>query len=241
MASRRITGAEALVRWKHPLLGDLSPQTFIPIAEETGVIVSISRWVLREACANAARIRRAGATDFRISVNLSPRDFYEQDLTAMLAGILTETGLSEDALDLEVTESVVLNDLAVETLGRIAKMRVNVVVDDFGTGYSSLNYIKRLPVRAIKIDKCFIDDVAMDPYDQGIVKAITTLGNTLGLRIIAEGIESESQYEFLRSLKIEHAQGYFFYRPQTWNNLLAIMQKAGEVTASSARVIPLYG
>jgi diguanylate cyclase (GGDEF)-like protein/PAS domain S-box-containing protein len=241
MASRRITGAEALIRWRHPLLGDLGPQTFIPIAEETGVIVAISRWALREACANAARIRRDGASDFRISVNLSPRDFYEQDLPATLAAILGETGLPEDALDLEVTESVVLNDLALETLNRIAQMRVNVVVDDFGIGYSSLNYVKRLPVRAIKIDKSFIDDVAMDPYDQGIVKAITTLGNTLGLRIIAEGIESESQYEFLRSLKIEHAQGYFFYRPQTWSHLLAIMQKAGEIVPSTGRVIPLYG
>ncbi len=240
MASRRIVGAEALLRWQHPLLGELSPQTFVPIAEETGVIVEISRWVLREACANAARMRREGASDFRISVNLSPRDFYEQDLAATLAAVLAETGLPADALDLEVTENVVLNDMALETLQRIANMHVNVVVDDFGTGYSSLHYIKRLPVKAIKIDKSFIDDVAMDPYDQGIVKAITTLGNTLNLRIIAEGIESESQYEFLRSLKCEHAQGYFFYRPQTWSALVTILQRSGEVS-TGARVIPLYG
>ena len=240
VASRRIIGAEALIRWQHPLLGALSPQTFIPIAEETGVIVDISRWVLREACANAARIRRDGASDFRISVNLSPRDFYEQDLAATLGAVLAETGLPAEALDLEVTENVVLNDLALETLNRIAKMKVNVVVDDFGTGYSSLSYIKRLPVSAIKIDKSFIDDVAIDSYDQGIVKAIATLGNTLGLRIIAEGIESESQYEFLRSLKCEHAQGYFFYRPQQWNALVSILQRSGEI-GSGARVIQLYG
>lgn len=240
VATRRIAGAEALVRWQHPLLGELSPQTFIPIAEETGVIVDISRWVLREACANAARIRRDGASDFRISVNLSPRDFYEQDLAATLAGVLAETGLPAEALDLEVTENVVLNDLALETLQRIAKMNVAVVVDDFGTGYSSLSYIKRLPVKAIKIDKSFIDDVAMDSYDQGIVKAIATLGNTLGLRVIAEGIESESQYEFLRSLKCEHAQGYFFYRPQPWATIVTLLQRSGEIT-QGARVIPLYG
>ncbi|HEY9180986.1 MAG TPA: EAL domain-containing protein, partial [Candidatus Baltobacteraceae bacterium] len=240
--TRKVVAAEALVRWQHPLLGELSPQTFIPIAEETGVIVEISRWVLREACANAARIRRDGAPDFRISVNLSPRDFYEQDLATTLAAVLAETGLPAEALDLEVTENVVLNDLALETLQRIAGMQVNVVVDDFGTGYSSLSYIKRLPVKAIKIDKSFIDDVAIDSYDQGIVKAIATLGNTLGLRIIAEGIESESQYEFLRSLKVEHAQGYFFYRPQQWSNLVAIMQRNGEAQQSTgARVIPLYG
>jgi diguanylate cyclase (GGDEF)-like protein/PAS domain S-box-containing protein len=241
MPTRRIVGAEALVRWQHPLLGELSPQTFIPIAEETGVIVEISRWVLREACAYAARIRRDGACDFRISVNLSPRDFYEQDLAAMLATVLADTGLPPEALALEVTESVVLNDLALETLRQIAQMRVDVVVDDFGTGYSSLSYIKRLPVSAIKIDKSFIDEVAIDPHDQGIVKAIATLGNTLGLRIIAEGIESESQYEFLRSIKCEYAQGYFFYRPQTWSNFVSILQRQGEVSTVGARVIPLYG
>ncbi len=239
-STRRIIGAESLIRWQHPLLGELSPQTFIPIAEETGVIVDISRWVLREACTKAARLRRDGASDFRISVNLSPRDFYEQDLAATLGAVLAETGLPAEALDLEVTENVVLNDLALETLNRIAKMKVNIVVDDFGTGYSSLNYIKRLPVKAIKIDKSFIDDVAIDAYDQGIVKAIATLGNTLGLRVIAEGIESESQYEFLRSLKCEHAQGYFFYRPQPWNSFVSILQRTGEI-GSGARVIPLYG
>jgi diguanylate cyclase (GGDEF)-like protein/PAS domain S-box-containing protein len=240
MPTRRIVGAEALLRWQHPLLGELAPHTFIPIAEETGVIVDISRWVLREACSKAARVRRDGASDFRINVNLSPRDFYEQDLAATLASVLAETGLAPEALDLEVTENVLLNDLALETLHRIAKMKVNIVVDDFGTGYSSLSYIKRLPVKAIKIDKSFIDDVAIDAYDQGIVKAIATLGNTLGLRVIAEGIESESQYEFLRSLKCEHAQGYFFYRPQQWSSFVSILERTGEI-GQGGRVIPLYG
>lgn len=241
IASQRIAGAEALLRWQHPLLGELSPAMFVPIAEETGVIVEISRWVLREACAKAARIRRDAVPDFRINVNLSPRDFYEQDLSAMLATVLAESGLPAEALQLEVTENVVLNDLAVETLHRIAKLGVNIVVDDFGTGYSSLNYIKKLPVKAIKIDKSFIDDVAMDAFDQGIVKAIATLGNTLGLRVIAEGVESQSQYEFLRTLKCEFAQGFFFYRPQPYSTLLAILGRSGTEYTSGARVIPLYG
>jgi diguanylate cyclase (GGDEF)-like protein len=242
MATKRIVGAEALLRWQHPLLGELSPQTFIPIAEETGVIVEISRWVLREACTRAAAIRREGAPGFHISVNLSPRDFYEQDLSATVAAVLAETGLPADALHLEVTENVVLNDLALETLGRIAKMNVNIVVDDFGTGYSSLSYIKRLPVKAIKIDKSFIDDVSIDAFDQGIVKAISTLGNTLGLRVIAEGIESESQYEFLRSLKCEFAQGFFFYRPLPWSTLKTVLQRSADAqSGAGARVIPLYG
>ncbi|HET9096806.1 MAG TPA: EAL domain-containing protein, partial [Candidatus Baltobacteraceae bacterium] len=235
--------AEALLRWQHPLLGELSPQMFVPIAEETGVIVEISRWVLREACTSAAAIRRQGAPNFHISVNLSPRDFYEQDLSATVAAVLAETGLPAEALHLEVTENLVLNELALETLGRIAKMNVNIVVDDFGTGYSSLSYIKRLPVKAIKIDKSFIDDVSIDAFDQGIVKAITTLGNTLGLRVVAEGIESESQYEFLRSLKCEFAQGFFFYRPLPWNTLKTVLERSGGEAApgTGAQIIPLYG
>lgn len=242
--TRRIVAAEALIRWQHPLLGELGPRTFIPIAEETGSIVEISRWVLTEACRRAAQLRRTVEPDFRISINLSPRDFYEQDFAAVLERVLAETGLEPQALDLEVTENVMLNDLALGTLMRISAMGVHLVVDDFGTGYSSLSYIKRLPVSAIKIDKGFIDDVARDPYDQGIVKAISTLGRTLGLRVIAEGIENEAQFEFVRSLQCDQVQGYFFYRPLSWPDLLDNVEhakKREETTVSQPRVIQLYG
>jgi diguanylate cyclase (GGDEF)-like protein/PAS domain S-box-containing protein len=239
LKTRRIAAAEALMRWQHPLLGDLSPQTFVPIAEETGAIVELSRWALRESCANAAEVRRAGASDFRVHVNLSPRDFYEQDLPATVADVLAETGLPVDALDLEVTESIVLNDLALETLQRIADMGVSIVVDDFGKGYSSLSYIKRLPVTSMKIDKSFIEDVAIDAHDQGIVKAIATLGNTLGLRVIAEGIESEAQYEFMRSLNCDYAQGFFFHRPLPWASLVALLERQNKMLPGG-RVIPLH-
>jgi diguanylate cyclase (GGDEF)-like protein/PAS domain S-box-containing protein len=242
--TRRIVAAEALIRWQHPLLGELGPRTFIPIAEETGTIVEISRWVLTEACRRAAQLRKTVAPDFRISINLSPRDFYEQDFAVVLERVLAETGLAPQALDLEVTENVVLNDLALGTLMRISAMGVHLVVDDFGTGYSSLSYIKRLPVSAIKIDKGFIDDVARDPYDQGIVKAISTLGRTLGLRIIAEGIENEAQFEFVRSLQCDQVQGYFFYRPLSWPDLLDHVEhakKREETTVSQPRIIQLYG
>jgi diguanylate cyclase (GGDEF)-like protein/PAS domain S-box-containing protein len=242
--TRRIVAAEALIRWQHPLLGELGPRTFIPIAEETGSIVEISRWVLTEACRRAAQLRKTIAPDFRISINLSPRDFYEQDFASVLERVLAETGLTPQALDLEVTENVVLNDLALGTLMRIAALGVHLVVDDFGTGYSSLSYIKRLPVSAIKIDKGFIDDVARDPYDQGIVKAISTLGRTLGLRIIAEGIENEAQFQFVRSLQCDQVQGYFFYRPLSWPDLIDNIEhaeKREETAVSQPRVIQLYG
>jgi diguanylate cyclase (GGDEF)-like protein/PAS domain S-box-containing protein len=245
LETRRIVGAESLIRWQHPLLGELGPQAFISIAEESGAIVELSRWVLTESCRRAAEIRRTVAPDFRLSVNLSPRDFYEQDFAATLARVLMETGLDPEALDVEVTENIVLNDLAVETLGKIAQLGVKVSVDDFGIGYSSLSYIKRLPVSAIKIDKAFVKDVTHDPYDQGIVKAIAALGRTLGLRIIAEGIESQAQYEFVRSLSCEHAQGFLFYRPMPWAELLETLGRENppaEVPAQrDLRVVQLYG
>ena len=213
VSTKRIVAAEALVRWHHPVLGELLPDNFIAIAEETGIIVEISRWVLTQACTVAAEIRRTIDPAFQVSVNLSPRDFYEQDCVATIGAVLAEVGLSADALQLEVTENITLNEQAVATLLRINAMGVSIVVDDFGTGYSSLSYLKRLPVHGIKIDKSFIEDVARSPHDQGIVKAITTLGQTLGLRVIAEGIESEAQWELVHSLRCDQAQGYFFYRP----------------------------
>lgn len=238
--SRKIVGAEALLRWHHPLLGELLPGAFIPIAEETGIIVDISRWVLQQACGTAALIRSSHSPEFRIAVNMSPRDFYEQDFAAMLSSALIDVGLPPNAVDVEVTESVMLNELALGTLARVHNMGVKVVVDDFGTGYSSLSYIKKLPVNAIKIDKGFIDDVTRDPYDQGIVKAILTLGQTLGLRVIAEGIESESQWEFIRALRCEHAQGYYFYHAMRRDDLIQAIEENGPAR-TSARVIPLYG
>jgi diguanylate cyclase (GGDEF)-like protein/PAS domain S-box-containing protein len=241
ISTKRIVTAEALVRWRHPTLGELQPEVFIPIAEESGTIVEISRWVLTQACSTAVRIRQTAAPDFRVSVNLSPRDFYEQDCAATIGAVLAETGLPATALELEVTENIVLNDLAVATLLRIHAMGVQIVVDDFGTGYSSLNYIKRLPVHAIKIDKGFIADVTRDPYDQGIVKAIATLAQTLGLRVIAEGIETEAQWEFVRSLHCDQAQGFLFHRPLARGDLMArIAEQEIQQPGPSPRVVSIY-
>jgi len=197
--------------------------------------------VLTQACSTAVRVRQTAASDFRVSVNLSPRDFYEQACAATIGAVLSETGLPASALELEVTENIVLNDLAVSTLLRIHAMGVQIVVDDFGTGYSSLNYIKRLPVHAIKIDKGFIDDVTRDPYDQGIVKAIATLAQTLGLRVIAEGIETEAQWEFVRSLHCDQAQGFLFHRPLARGDLMArIAEQEAQQPPSTPRVVSIY-
>lgn len=239
--THRVIAAEALLRWNHPEMGELSPHTFVSIAEETQAIVPIDRWVLREACKTAARIRESLVPDFRIAVNLSPRDLQDSEFATRVMQTLKETGLPAEALDLEVTENVMVKDASAAVLTNLAAMGVKICVDDFGTGYSALGYIKRLPVDAIKIDKSFIRDVARDPHDQGIVKAISTLAQTLGLRLIAEGVENDAQCEFVKELDCRHVQGYFFHRPLSWPALWDTLRYAyGTSSRRSERVISLY-
>lgn len=211
--TQQIVAAEALIRWAHPTLGELQPDTFIPIAEETGIIVEISRWVLRQACSLVARHREMGNAHFRIAVNLSARDFYEPDLPQTVAAAIALSGITPDALDIEVTESIVVNEVAVKTLSAIRDMGIRIIMDDFGIGYSSLSYIKRLPISAVKIDKSFIRDVTRSSYDQAIVKAITTLAQSLDFTVIAEGVEYESQHDFLKTIFCGQAQGFHFSKP----------------------------
>ncbi len=226
----RIIGAEALLRWMHGKHGEILPERFIGIAEETGLIVEISRWVLRQACTQAAEIRAGGSPGFRIAVNLSARDFAEADLAQYIEATLHDCGLPPHALDIEITESVMIDDLALQTLGHLRRLGVRVVVDDFGIAYSSLGYLKRLPVGAVKIDRAFIADIAHDSYDQAIVRAIVTLAKTLGFGLIAEGVETPEQLAFISNLACEHAQGYHFSRPLAATDLCRLLRE-GVLTA----------
>jgi len=237
LPTRRINAAEILLRWTHPVLGAVSPERFIAIAEELGIIVEISRWVLRQACRIASTIRSSGYPDFRLSVNLSARDLYESDLLAFVGETLVDHGLSSDAIDIEVTEHVLLNDTAVRNLANLRALGVRVLIDDFGIGYSSLEYLKRLPVGAIKIDKTFITDVTRNTYDQAIVKAITTLGKALHVPVIAEGIESESQIEFVESLGCDQAQGFAFSRSLRLEEFMDLLPGR---TMKNDRVVSLF-
>jgi diguanylate cyclase (GGDEF)-like protein/PAS domain S-box-containing protein len=212
VATRRVVGCEALVRWHHRTRGVVAPATFIPIAEESGAIVALDRWVLREACVTAARIR-AFLPDFRIAVNLSPRDLREPDLPDVIAALLSEHGLAANALSVEVTEHVLLDDTVLPVLRRICLLGVQIAVDDFGVGYSSLAYLKRLPVTALKIDRAFIRDVADDAYDQAIVGSIVAVAKTLGLHVTAEGLETDAQAEFVAALGCDELQGFRFGGP----------------------------
>jgi diguanylate cyclase (GGDEF)-like protein/PAS domain S-box-containing protein len=231
-----VLGCEALVRWHHVERGVVSPTVFIPIAEETGAIVALDRWVLREACGTAAQMRTL-IPDFRIAVNLSPRDLRETDFPDVVAAVLAEHDLPSRALVVEVTESVATDDTVLPVLERLCALGVGVAVDDFGIGYSSLSYLKRLPVTALKIDRAFIRDVADDAYDQAIVGSIVTVAKALGLQITAEGLETAEQVAFVASLGCEEGQGFRFAAPLSYERLrdaVAASAVSGSLMPSSS-------
>jgi len=211
VATGRIMGAEALIRWPHPTRGEIQPNDFIPLAEESGLIVDLTHWVLRRACAFAASVRTT-RPDFRVSVNVSARDLREANLVDVVREELERAELEPDGLEIEVTENVFLEDASIERLKDLRHLGVRIAVDDFGIAYNSLAYVKRLPITSLKIDKSFMQDVIADRFDRAIVKAIVTLGLTLGLHVIAEGVETEAQWYFMKELGCGQAQGYHFSR-----------------------------
>ena len=215
IATNTVTGMEALIRWRHPEMGLVTPAEFIPLAEDTGLIVPIDEWVLRTACAQNKAWQEAGLPPLRVSTNLSARMFRQPSLPKMVSRVLDETGLDPDYLDLELTESSVMSDAeaAAETLRALRGLGIHVSIDDFGTGYSSLNYLKRFPADCLKIDQSFVRDAATDPHDAAIVRAVITLARSLGLKVIAEGVETQEQLRFLRLLGCDEVQGYLLSRP----------------------------
>jgi EAL domain-containing protein (putative c-di-GMP-specific phosphodiesterase class I) len=214
LQSNRISGVEALLRWRSPEKGLVSPVEFIPLLEDTGLIVPIGAWVLQTACAQAAAWKRDGM-HLTMAVNLSPRQFHDDGLTRMIAAALNHSGLSANQLELEVTESLLMEDStrSQTTLASIKQMGIHISVDDFGTGYSSLAYLKRFPLDTLKIDRTFVKEVGIDPDDTAIVRAVIALARSLRLTVVAEGVETQEQLEFLRETLCEQAQGYLISRP----------------------------
>ena len=211
----RIIGAEALIRWNLPEQGVVPPGKFIPLAEETGLIVPIGKWVLRAACAQNKAWQDAGLEPIVVSVNVSARQFRQDNLVRTVAEVLEETGLEPRYLELELTESMVMHDAAqlVAMLGELKRLGVQIAVDDFGTGYSSLSYLKRFPVDRLKVDRSFVEHLATDSDDATIVRAIISLGHNLGLKVVAEGVELQEQVNFLRLNLCDEAQGFLYCRP----------------------------
>ena len=215
MATGQITGVEALLRWTHPELGVLSPMQFIPLAEETGLIVPIGRWVLKQACAQNMAWQRRGLRPVSMAVNLSPRQFVDEHLLQDIDEALASSGMSPVLLQLEVTESMVMRNVsrAIKVLDAIQSRGIRLAIDDFGTGYSSMSLMKQFPIDTIKIDRSFVRDLPNDSEDQAITQAIISMGKALGMTVIAEGVETVEQQAFLRSHACDEMQGYLFSKP----------------------------
>ncbi len=215
LGSGKIVGMEALIRWLHPTLGMISPLNFIGLAEDTGLIVPIGAWVIRTACMQNKAWADAGLGQLRVAVNLSARQFAQKNLVAMIAEVLQESGLAPDRLEIELTESLIMSDVqqAILTLEQLKELGVLLSVDDFGTGYSSLSYLKRFPIDTLKIDQTFVHDITHDADDAAIVDAIISLAHNLRLTVIAEGVETEDQLNYLRLQGCDEIQGYYFSRP----------------------------
>lgn len=214
-ATGRILAVEALIRWQHPELGFISPANFIPLAETNGLIVPIGEWTLRKACAQMRFWQEEGLTPVRLSVNLSARQFEQADLLTMIARTLERTSFDPELLEFEITESAVMKnpEQAIDTMQQLKMMQIQVAIDDFGSGYSSLSYLKRFPIDRLKVDQSFVQEATGSATDAAIITAIVTLARNLGLKVIAEGVETVEQLAILRELGCDEIQGYLFSRP----------------------------
>lgn len=227
LLSRQITGLEALVRWKHPELGLIAPNDFIPLAEECGLIVPIGEWVLRESCEQIVRWQKQGRAPITMAVNLSPLQFRQDNLVATVEKIIHETGIDPTILELEITESMIMDgfEKATSTMVELTQLGLQLAIDDFGTGYSSLSYLRYFPLSKLKIDKCFIERVTSDKDDAALASSVIALAHSLNLKVVAEGIETEAQATFLHQKNCHQGQGFLFSKPLPAHELIELMDK----------------
>jgi EAL domain-containing protein (putative c-di-GMP-specific phosphodiesterase class I) len=220
LADNEIQGFEALARWEHDIHGFVAPDKFIPLAEEIGLINTLGEQILRKACRHGSRLKEnfAADTPFTISVNLSCKQFAQPNLVKKITGILLETNFDPQNLKIEITESVFIEhrERAVEMLNQLREIGVEINIDDFGTGYSNLSYLMQLPISTLKIDRSFINPIDLEGRNLEIVQTILTLASSLGIKVIAEGVENEAQLAQLKTLKCEGAQGFFFAKPMSF-------------------------
>lgn len=223
----QIIATEALVRWQHPEHGIVMPNDFIPLSEDTGLIMPLGEWVLHEACRQNREWQNAGFRPIRIAVNVSPRQFEQPDFVDTVKHVLNDTGMDPRWLELELTEGAVMQDAekTIDILKELKNLGTRVSIDDFGTGYSSLSFLKRFPIDMLKVDKSFIDDVPEGQDDVAIVKAILAMAKSLSLEVIAEGVETAEQNAFMKGLGCDYMQGFLFYQPLPNRDITAILEQ----------------
>ncbi|MFB6366226.1 putative bifunctional diguanylate cyclase/phosphodiesterase [Paenibacillus elgii] len=228
----RMNGMEALIRWNHPRLGFISPGEFIPLAEETGLIIPIGQWVLRTACKQNKAWQLAGFPPLKMAVNISPIQFHQHDFVQVVLDALQESGLEPQYLELEITESIAMYhvDQVIQKLQTLRELGVHISMDDFGTGYSSLSYLKKFPIDKLKIAQQFVRDITVDPDDAAIVRAIMAMALSLKLNVIAEGVETEEQLSFLLDIKCREIQGYIYSKPVPANEFSDLIAAAFGLT-----------
>ncbi|WP_139491662.1 putative bifunctional diguanylate cyclase/phosphodiesterase [Brevibacillus dissolubilis] len=238
LASHKIISVEALVRWQHPEMGLVAPAKFIPLAEETGLIIPLGEWVLRTACKQNKAWQTAGHPPIPIAVNLSVQQFQQKDLVETIERILVETDLSPHYLELEVTESIPLLDVnsSIDKLKRLKDRGIKISIDDFGTGYSSLHYLKRFPIHALKIDRTFVHNLTIDPYDSDIITCIIAMAHSLRVKVIAEGVETEAQRSFLVDQNCDEIQGFLFSPPVPSDEMAALFTTFGTTDELDSRI-----
>lgn len=238
LQSGRIAGVEALVRWEHPDRGLIPPAEFIPLAEETGLIQPLGNWVLKTACMHFQSWLVKGFNFGKVAVNLSPRQFRQDNFDAIIVDTLEEAALAPEYLELEITESSVMENAAetIELLNVFAKMGLSLAIDDFGTGYSSLAYLKRFPINKLKIDRSFINDIDVDEADSAIAKSIIDLAHNMSLQVVAEGVERPTQSRWLNEKGCDHVQGFYYARPMTEEKLLELVEDSARVIVCDGRI-----
>ncbi len=210
-----IVGVEALLRWQHPEHGIISPSEFIPFAEESGLIVEVGHWVLKSALAELSRWQNAGLPNVRMSINMCARQLAENNIVSMIKRTLTDYSLPPDSLEIEITENTIMDDMdsIVRKLKELSEFGVTIAIDDFGTGYSSLSYLHRLPIQTLKIDRTFLKESRFSKGDNTIVNTIVAMAKGLQLNVVAEGVETQAQLDYLRSIDCHEAQGFLFGKP----------------------------
>ncbi len=237
IASGRLTGCEALLRWTHPELGRVPPDRFVPVAEEMGLIRVIGEWVLRTACHEVRKMQQQLGLPLSVAVNISPQQFFHGDIAGLIDSALQDSGLSPQSLEVEITEGVLLDNCqaTVDVLRSIRARGVAVAIDDFGTGYSSLSYLTRFPIDKLKIDQSFVRDITVDDSDAAVTSAIIVMAHTLQLSVVAEGVETREQHQFLAQRHCNTAQGYYFGRPM---KVADFMAAANGFAAPQVPVVP---